>query len=135
MFREIIKPRFLETDAWGHINNTVLPEWFEQGREPIFKYFTPDLNPRKWALILARIEVDFHAELHYGNDVLIETGFLKIGRSSMEILHRASQLDTLCASGKAVIVHYDFEHKKSLAIPEPIRMQLQEHLVDETITE
>lgn len=44
MFKEIIKPRFNETDALSHINNTVLTAWFEGARDPIFKLFTPDLD-------------------------------------------------------------------------------------------
>ena len=131
MFALTIQPRFLETDALGHINNTVLPEWFEQGREPIFKLFTPDLDISKWALIIARIEIDFLAELHYGEDVVVETGLSKIGRSSMDIFHRASQGGRICAQGKAIIVHYDFKQRTSLSIPEHIRVQLEEHLLDE----
>ena len=30
-----VSPRFAETDALGHINNTVIPVWFEQGRHGI----------------------------------------------------------------------------------------------------
>ena len=66
MFKEIIQPRFNETDALGHINNTVLTQWFEGARDPIFKLFTPDLDTKAWRLILASISVQFKAELFYG---------------------------------------------------------------------
>ena len=59
MFTEKVIPRFSETDALGHINNTVLPVWFEAARVPIFKFFTPDLNPHNWKLIIAKVEVSF----------------------------------------------------------------------------
>lgn len=36
MFKEIIQPRFNETDASGHINNTVLTAWFE-GAHDLFQ--------------------------------------------------------------------------------------------------
>jgi acyl-CoA thioester hydrolase len=35
MFSVNITPRFYETDAFGHINNTVIAGWFEAGRAPI----------------------------------------------------------------------------------------------------
>jgi len=61
MFSTAISPRVYETDAFGHINNTSVPGWFEKGREPLFRIFTPDLDIRKMPLILARMEVDFLA--------------------------------------------------------------------------
>ena len=32
MFHYETEPRFSDTDALGHINNTVYPVWFEQAR-------------------------------------------------------------------------------------------------------
>jgi len=45
VFELKIKPRFCETDALGHINNTSVPMWFEQGREPLFEFFVPTMKP------------------------------------------------------------------------------------------
>ena len=59
MFSETLMPRFSETDALGHINNTALPVWFEAARTPFFRFFTPDLDCNKWKLIVAKIEVEF----------------------------------------------------------------------------
>ena len=53
MLSEKLMPRFSETDVLGHINNTALPVWFEAARVPIFKIFTPDLDPKQWKLIVA----------------------------------------------------------------------------------
>ena len=73
MFSMSIEPRFVETDALGHINNTVLPAWFEQARTPIFKICTPSLAIDKWELILAKIEVSFLGQIYYGKVVEIKT--------------------------------------------------------------
>jgi len=54
MFSELITPRFSDTDALGHINNTMVPIWFEGARDPVFKLFMPELDPNNWQLILAR---------------------------------------------------------------------------------
>ncbi len=56
-FKLTVCPRFNETDALGHINNSVLINWAEEARNPIFMIFTPDLDPKNWELILARNEV------------------------------------------------------------------------------
>lgn len=59
MFTTTVMPRFFETDAFGHVNNTVVGGWFETAREPIFRIFSPDMDIRQLSLILARTEVDF----------------------------------------------------------------------------
>ena len=65
MFSESIKPRFSETDALGHISNTAIPVWFEGARDPVFKILSPSLDLQKWPVILAKTEIEFHAQLFY----------------------------------------------------------------------
>jgi acyl-CoA thioester hydrolase len=129
MFKEIIQPRFNETDALGHINNTVLTQWFEGARDPIFKLFTPDLDTKVWRLILASISVQFKAELFYGLPVELRTGISMVGNSSFEVHQEAWQKDQCCALGKAVLVQYDFAAKQKLLLSTEQKAALTEHLV------
>ena len=46
MYTEIINPRFNESDAFGHINNSVYTIWFDLCRQPIVKLFDPTLQPK-----------------------------------------------------------------------------------------
>ncbi len=129
MFTTHIIPRFAETDALGHINNTVVPVWFEQARAPVFRLFTPDLDFKKWKLIVAKIEVEYKGELIYGHEVELRTYLTRIGNASLVITQEAHQQGKLCAKGHATLVHFDYQHKKSSPIPDNIRELLQEHLV------
>lgn len=128
MFSLIIQPRFAETDALGHLNNTTLPIWFEQARTPIFKLFVPSLKVSEWNLILAKIEVEFLREIFYGDDVEVKTFIERIGSSSMLVYQEAWQQGELSATGRATMVHFDHQLKKSSPIPESIRQQLEQHL-------
>lgn len=85
MFTRTIEPAFYDTDALGHINNTRLPAWFELARNDLFKLFTPDLDPKQWRLIMARIEIDYRAELFYGHDVELRTYLTRLGNSSFTV--------------------------------------------------
>jgi acyl-CoA thioester hydrolase len=125
MYSQQIQPRFNDTDALGHINNTVLAVWFEGARDPLFRVFTPDLNPTDWRLILAKFSVEFHAELFYGQPVEIRTWVSRVGNSSFDVSQQAWQQDKLCASGVAVMVHYDFVGKSSV----PLDAQQQANLL------
>lgn len=129
MFSVAISPRVYETDAFGHINNTIVPGWFEKGREPLFKLFTPDLDIRKMPLIIARIEVDFLAELHYGHEVEIRGWLKKIGNSSMHVVQEAWQNGRCGARGLCVMVHFDYAQKQAAPIPETQRKTLGQHLI------
>lgn len=119
-----LTPRFNDTDALGHINNAVIASWFEEARRPIFKIFTPDLDPKKWNLIIARVEIDYLAQCHYQDEVTVETKFEKIGNSSMTIVQIVKQNDIEVAKGKCVMVHFDYQENKSKPISEEIRNKL-----------
>jgi acyl-CoA thioester hydrolase len=128
LFSYKLQPSFSETDALGHVNNTVVPVWFEQAREPIFKIFVPDLSIANWNLIIAHIEVDFLSELVYGEEVEIQTGLSKLGNSSMTIVQTAWQKGEIRAKGQAVMIHYNYAEKSAVAIPDAIRTLLSAHL-------
>lgn len=134
MFIDYVTPRFGNIDGLKHVNNTVVADWFEIGRNGIFRYFTPDLNLsyEEWKLIMVRTEFDFVSQMFFGQDVEIRSYLLKIGNSSFTIGHEAWQDGELKAKGKAVIVHYDFIEKKSKFIPDEIREKLIDHLIDES---
>lgn len=124
MFSETFEPRFVDTDALGHINNTAIPIWFEGCRTPIFRWFTPDLDPKQWRIILARYTVEFHAEIFYQAPVEIRTGISRVGGSSFDVYQEVWQGGHKCASGTTVLVHFNHTTKKAEPIPDDIRQQM-----------
>lgn len=129
MFSLTLSPRFYETDAFGHINNTVINGWFETAREPIFKIFNPSLEIKSLPLILARTEVDFIAQTYYGCSVEVKTGIERVGNSSFVVYHEAWQNGICIAKGKAVQVYFDFAAQKSGPIPDKERAELTKLLM------
>ncbi|WP_419763518.1 MAG: acyl-CoA thioesterase [Arcobacter sp.] len=128
MFTELIRPRFLETDALGHINNNTYGVWFESARDPIFHIFMPKVDVKKWNLVMAHSSFDFLKEVFWGKEVIVKTAISKIGNSSLELCHAVYQEGKLCTTGKCVLIHYNFETKESVHIPENIREELENHL-------
>ncbi|NLG34072.1 MAG: acyl-CoA thioesterase [Lentisphaerae bacterium] len=127
MFTKTVTPRFGNVDGLRHINNTMLPVWFELGREPLFRLFNPDMRLDNWNLIMAHIDVDFVLPMTLGADIEIRTFVSRIGQTSFTVYQEAWQRDTLGAKGHAVVVHYDFADRKPLRIPDAIRTRLKEH--------
>ena len=130
MFTESFMPRFSDTDALGHINNTMVPVWFEGARTPVFQVFTPDLDLTNWPLILAKIDVSFEAQMYYGQEMEVRTYIGRIGGSSFDVYQELWQANKRVASGTAVMVNFDYQSQQSAKIPDDIRVQLQTHLID-----
>jgi len=130
MFEHRLEPRFSETDALGHINNTVLPVWFEAARADIFRLVHPRLSRDDWPMILASIKVDFVDQIHLGSEVVIKTGIRKVGTKSFTVGQEAYQNDILVARGEAVLVWFDYRQQTSRPIPDDARALLQQHLME-----
>ena len=77
-FETVIEPRFCETDALRHISNTVLPVWFEHARDPVCKAIHPQMTVDDWPMIVARISVDYIAQIFVQNSVTIILSLIHI---------------------------------------------------------
>ncbi|WP_269617543.1 acyl-CoA thioesterase [Zhongshania sp. BJYM1] len=120
-----MEPRFCETDALGHINNTVVPMWFETARTPIFEVFNPGQDLKKWNMILRKMDVDFIAQIYYGHPVEIRTRIGHIGSSSFTFEHEAWQRDELVAKGSAVMIYFDYVKQCKQEITPALRAELE----------
>lgn len=129
MFTMTVTPRFYETDALGHINNTVLSNWFEAAREPVFRIFNPGLDLGHWNLILARVAIDYVAQTHYGKPVEVRSWISKLGNSSFVVAQDAWQEGICVARGEAVQVFFNYATQKSEPLPPEYRAVLEQHLV------
>ena len=127
MYKTTITPRVSETDGVGHINNTVLPVWFEAARNPIFSLFTPDHDFSNWKMVIVKTTLEFVKQIYFGQEVEIHTYVSKMGNSSLELYEELYQQGTLRAKNSAVYVNYDLDKQKAERIPDPIRTELSAH--------
>jgi len=125
MYETIIKPRSSETNSAGHIGNTVVPIWFEEGRN---EFLHAAFTEHKFFYMLARIEQNFRNEIFYGTDVFVKTSVDRIGKSSVTLIQEVWQNNSLCADGKSVIVHIDWESKRPDRISSEARKILNVHI-------
>jgi acyl-CoA thioester hydrolase len=131
MWTRSITPGFADTDALGHINHTMMPVYFERGRDPVFQLFNPTMSVSGWNLILARIELDYRRETFYGQAIEIRTWVERVGQCSFTLYEEAWQNGACCVAGRCVMVHRDMQQGTSQRIPVPLRDALAQHLRDE----
>ena len=131
MFTTIIQPKSGDTDRLGHINNAALALWFETARNPIIRIFVPDLNftMEAFPFIVAHTDFNFTDQLLVQHEIEVRTWVSHIGSKSFTVHHQVWQKERLCATGSAVIVHYDFNTKQSTPLPADKKKRLKEHLI------
>ncbi|MDX1570590.1 MAG: thioesterase family protein [Xanthomonadales bacterium] len=128
MFEFELQPRLSETDGLGHINNTVLPAWFEEARRELFRIFNADESLAAWNLILKKYEIELHGQIRHDAPVRIETAVAGVGTTSLVVVQEAFQAGLPVASANTVLVHFDYAGQQPAPIPPEIRSQLEEHL-------
>ncbi len=108
--------RFRDVDAMGHVNNAVYSTYLEQARIGVLG----DLEP----FILARVEIDFRAELRSGEQIEVRTRCARVGTKSFELEHQIWTGDRLVADARSVLVGYDYQTGSSVPLSDAQRRRL-----------
>lgn len=109
--------RYSDLDRQGHVNNAVFATFSEVGRVAFM--YDPDkpLVSEGRSFVIARLVVDFRAELFWPGTVQIGTGVLKVGRSSFTLAQGMFNDGRLVATTEATIVMVDKETRRSTPLP------------------
>ena len=108
--------RFRDCDAMGHVNNAVYSTYLEQARIGILGGLEP--------YILARVEIDFRAEVRSDEDVEVRSRCSSVGTRSFELEHQIWTGDRLVAEAKSVLVGYDYTSGTSVPLTENQKRRL-----------
>ena len=109
--------RFRDCDALGHVNNAVYSTYLEEARMDILGGLRE--------FILARVEIDFRAELRAGEEIEVGTRVGLLGTKSFELEHEIRAGDQVVAEAKSVLVAYDYERGESVVLSESLRARLE----------
>jgi acyl-CoA thioester hydrolase len=118
--------RFRDTDKNGHINNSVFSVLCESGRVNLFGLkFDPLLRPGTF-YVIARLVIDFRAELHYPGRVNTATWLNRVGRSSMGLKQAIVSEAGVAAESEAVCVLMDGATRRPTPLPDAMRRVAEE---------
>ena len=110
--------RFSDRDGLGHVNNALYSTYLEEARLGILGGLSD--------FILARVEIDFRAELREGDEVVIRSRLDRMGTKSFDLRHELRAGGQLVAEAKSVLVAYDYERGQSVPVPAELRRRLEE---------
>jgi acyl-CoA thioester hydrolase len=118
---------FRDIDAYGHVNNATFFTYFEWVRTLLWFELAGFGGATDIGFIVAHAECDYRRPVHLEPiEIRIRVG--EVRNSSFETLYeiRKTNGDELAASGKVVVVLYDWERDAKKTIDDDLRRKLAE---------
>lgn len=108
-----LTPRFSDTDAMGHINNTAVAQWLEAGRTDFYMKKL-EISSSK---VLRRIEVDYDREMSFRTEAVIRTGVERLSNKTVTLRQEIWQGEYCCVKAVVVECYFDPATRTSAAMP------------------
>jgi acyl-CoA thioester hydrolase len=119
--------RWGDMDAMAHLNNVVYFRLMEEARIKWFLHFGLPTLPTGQACILAHVSCDFVRAMTYPGTALVRQVVTSVGRSSVEMsisIEKKEEPGVIYATGRSVLVWYDYTTGKSQPWPEAVRQAI-----------
>jgi acyl-CoA thioester hydrolase len=116
--------RWGDMDAMAHLNNVIYFRLMEEARIRWFQQLGFPTLPNGEAPILAHVSCDFVRAMTYPGTALVRQIVTRVGRSSVEMslsIEKEGEPGVTYATGRSVIVWYDYGTGKSMPWPEAVR--------------
>lgn len=113
---------FSDLDYFGHVNNALYIRYFEIARTDLWFSLGATRQPLDIGFIVARAECDFKKQINLER-IEIAVRFGEIGNTSMAFLYEIRKNDgrDIAATGKVVVVLYDWGRHSKVAISDELR--------------
>lgn len=118
---------FRDIDAFGHVNNAVYFTYFETARTMLWQELTGARGPRGIGFIVARAECDFRHQIGMEPiEICVRIGEMR--RTSLDFDYEIRRADggALAATGKVVVVMFDWDRNSKVAISDEFRRTVAE---------
>ncbi|MFA9558656.1 acyl-CoA thioesterase [Evansella sp. AB-rgal1] len=129
-YRYPLSVRFSETDAFGHMNNTVAFVYFETGRINFFKdiglskeWFS---SGGKMIPVTADLQCDYIRQIFFDQQLHVCVKVAHIGNSSVDLHYMVvNEKEEVCLTGRGRMVQLSRETGKPVSWSENARIYLQ----------
>ncbi len=129
-----VQIRFVDIDAFGHVNNAVFASYYETARVAYFdEVLGLRINWKKNGLILAKNILEYKLPVFLRDTIICRTAVVKLGNKSIEIFNelvrKKNKKEEVVASAHGILVCFDYESNSTIEIPNEWRdlIQLKEN--------
>jgi acyl-CoA thioester hydrolase len=134
MLEKRIEIRWRDVDAYGHVNNAVYLNYLEEARDAWVQTVLGAVSGSTWDFVLARVEIDFRAELTQDDGaVIVRCALDRIGRSSVGTREEVRKRDgTISAEARSIVVPRDPGTGRSRPLTDAEREALEAERTDQS---
>jgi acyl-CoA thioester hydrolase len=119
------KLRFADTDRNGHITNTVFAVCCQNARMELLCDPKRVPIPPNTQFVIARLVLDFRAEMHWPGSVQIGTRVERVGRSSVTLAQGLFTHERCVATGESIVVLMETATRRSVNLSEEVAEALR----------
>ena len=118
-FQHQINTRFIDIDAFKHINNATFLSYFEDARRCFFERW--GINLKEKSLIVASIKIDYLSQLQHPSKLVIGQRVSRVGTKSFDILSVLFLKNKQICFATTTVVCYNFTNKTSIPLFKEIK--------------
>ncbi len=122
-----IEVRYADLDPQRHVNNATLFSYLEQTRARYLQHLGlwDGIHFDDIGIIVAEASASFKAPIDYTDQVVVEAGVTRLGTKSFEFNYLVRSVDErTLATGRTVLVAYDYRLGQSIPIPDEWRRKI-----------
>ena len=126
MHKTDIQIRFNDVDQMGHVNNAVIMEYLDLGKDEFFSAHGVPPTKGDFTIMVVHYDVDFRRQIRYHDRIYVTTEIEKIGNKSITVLQRVvdGDADAVCVECRTVMAGYRRSTSSSEVIPDEVRAWL-----------
>ncbi len=119
-FWEPVPLRYSDQDAMQHINNVAVCALLEAGRVSFLESLFEGTERSAFAMVLARVTIDYLNELTFPGTVDVCGRIVKIGGRSLTSQYAIFQRGECCVVSQSVNVFFDSKTRRSAQPPQAL---------------
>lgn len=126
-----VQLRFNDTDALGHVNNSVYLSFYDLGKSAYLEIINngKKVKPKEVDIVVAHIEVDFIEPVFLHDRIAVQTTVSHIGNKSFSLMQRIIDEETgrekcVCTT---VMVGFDFNTNTTKPISDDWREAIESY--------
>jgi len=121
--------RFNDVDKFGHVNNTIYFQFYDTAKTDYFDTVCEGVDWECVAIVVAKIEAEFVAQIKAGSHIAARTRVTRIGNTSFDLDQEVIDIVTqeLKSRCHSVMVLYDLKLQHAMPFPNKWRKAIQQY--------